>query len=217
MAKTLNVNGTQMANVTANGVSMNRVYMNGVLVFEKTTPVTDELTISPTLKTVSSSSQNYDIAVTSNTTWTASEGLTWVEFVGLPSGSQNGIVTVSVDPNSSTSDRSGDITFTTGSQSGSVTETHTLTQQPTPPPFNEGELNEHTVSNSSTSSGACSGSINKTVYSQSIDFSSSSILYNESNGATRANAGFYSKDSSVLECNSSGVVTSSGFCGGGGF
>ena len=35
MAKTLNVNGTQMANVTANGVAMDRVYMNGVLVFEK--------------------------------------------------------------------------------------------------------------------------------------------------------------------------------------
>ena len=43
MAKTLNVNGTQMANVTANGVAMNRVYMNGVLVFEKSSRTGIEL------------------------------------------------------------------------------------------------------------------------------------------------------------------------------
>jgi hypothetical protein len=295
MAKTLNVNGTQMANVTANGVPINRVYINGVLVFEKTTPVTDELTIDPeaigissdqqsytidvfsntdwdvseqlseaslsassgsgngtitvkvlentssservrsfsfyagdlivthtftqegipevltidpTSQPVSNAEETYTIDVTSNTSWTASEDLSWASFVGIPSGSGNGSVTVKVNPNSSSSTRTGKIIFTTEN----INVEHTINQAATPPPFNDGELNEHTVSNSSTSFGACNGSVNKTVYSQSINFSNSSILYNESNGATRANAGFYSKGSSVIECGNEGNVINSGFC-----
>jgi len=172
----------------------------------------DELTINPPNKGVSNAAQNYDIAVTSNTTWTVSEGLNWAEFIGTPDGSGNGSVTVKVLSNSSSSDRSGSITFTTGSQSGSVTKTHTITQAATPPPFNPGELTAHNVSTGSTASQACNDTPSGIVYSQSSNFGSSSTLYSSSRGETKASSGFYSKDSSVLEVGNNGVVSNSGFC-----
>ena len=85
--------------------------------------VTDELTISPKNKEVSSIGQNYEIDVQSNTSWTVSESLNWVSL-GFLNATGNRILTVIVAENSSTSDRSGDITFTTGD----LTETHSITQ-----------------------------------------------------------------------------------------
>ena len=123
MAETLNVNGTQMENVTANGVSMNRVYMNGVLVFKKSTPVTDELTITPKNKTLTTSEQLYTIDVQSNTSWTVSESLGWASL-SATSGTGNGTITVTLSENTSTDERSGSITFTTGD----VTERHQIRQ-----------------------------------------------------------------------------------------
>ena len=77
------------------------------------------VTIDPSLKTAVSAGESYDITVTSNTDWTATESLDWAS-VSLASGSGDSTVTVTVDANLTTSPRSGTITI--GGQ------THSLSQ-----------------------------------------------------------------------------------------
>ena len=79
--------------------------------------------ISPTSKNVDETAQTYDITVTSNTDWTASESLNWAS-VSPSSGNGNGTVTVTVSANASTSSRNGSITI--GGES------HALTQDGAP-------------------------------------------------------------------------------------
>ena len=86
--------------------------------------ITDELTISPTSRTVNSSEQGDAINVISNTSWTISESLSWAS-VNTSSGSGNETVFLTVIENTSNSSRTGTITFTTGQ----VTATHTITQE----------------------------------------------------------------------------------------
>ena len=68
------------------------------------------VTIDPSLKTAVSAGESYDITVTSNTDWTATESLDWAS-VSLASGSGDSTVTVTVDANLTTSPRSGTITI----------------------------------------------------------------------------------------------------------
>jgi hypothetical protein len=91
MPKTLNVNGTQMESVTANGVSMNRVYMNGVLVFEKTTSVVPTLSITPNGHSLPASNpSNRSVTVGSNTDWEViTDAPNWFTITG-GSGSGTG-------------------------------------------------------------------------------------------------------------------------------
>jgi hypothetical protein len=136
MPKTLNVNGTQMESVTANGVSMNRVYMNGVLVFEKTISVTDELTIDPEAIGISSDQQSYTINVFSNLDWDVSEQLSEASL-SASSGSGNGTITVTVLENKSSSERVRSFSF----YAGDLIVTHTFTQEAAPEPAPEPEPN----------------------------------------------------------------------------
>jgi hypothetical protein len=88
MPKTLNVNGTQMESVTANGVTINRVYMNGVLVFEKTTSVVPTLSITPNGHSLPASTlSNRSVTVGSNTDWIVGPTPDWFSVSG---GSGNG-------------------------------------------------------------------------------------------------------------------------------
>jgi len=77
------------------------------------------VTIDPISKTAVSGGESYDITITSNTDWTATESLDWAS-VSLASGSGDNTVTVTVDANITTSPRSGTITI--GEQ------THSLSQ-----------------------------------------------------------------------------------------
>jgi hypothetical protein len=76
--------------------------------------VVDALTIDPTSQSVSSVAQNYDIVVTSNTSWTVSGSLSWI-IVTPVNGSNNGTVNVNVANNRSTKARNATLTFTAGS------------------------------------------------------------------------------------------------------
>ncbi|MCB1229279.1 MAG: hypothetical protein KDN19_03380 [Verrucomicrobiae bacterium] len=80
--------------------------------------------ITPTTKTVTSTSQPYSISVVSNTSWSVTESLDWVS-VSPTSGSGNALLTVTVSANPDTTQRNGDIDI--GGQ------THSLTQQAAPP------------------------------------------------------------------------------------
>ena len=93
------------------------------------------VTIDPSLKTVVSGGESYDITISSNTDWTVTESLDWAS-VSSTSGSGDGVVTVTVDGNSSASSRSGTITI-----GGEV---HSLNQTATASDINAGLLAHYT-------------------------------------------------------------------------
>ena len=75
--------------------------------------------ISPATEIVANSGASYDIAVSSNTSWTAASDQSWATASPV-SGSNNGAVTVTVAANTATTSRVATITI--------GGETHTLTQ-----------------------------------------------------------------------------------------
>jgi hypothetical protein len=97
-------------------VTLNRLIDNNQLVsYSIIEPVVaDALTIDPTRQLVSSVAQNYDIVVTSNTSWTISGSVSWA--IPTPvNGSNNVTVNVSVANNGSSRTRNATFTFTAGS------------------------------------------------------------------------------------------------------
>ena len=80
-------------------------------------------TINPTSNSLNGDHANYDISVTSDGSWIASESLDWVS-ISPTNGTNNGTVSVTITENLTGSERSGSITI--GGNS------HTLTQAPTP-------------------------------------------------------------------------------------
>jgi len=87
--------------------------------------VADALTIDPTSQSVSSVAQNYDIVVTSNTSWTVSGSVSWA--IPTPvKGSNNGTVNVSVASNGGRSSRTRNATLTF--TAGSITIQHEIEQ-----------------------------------------------------------------------------------------
>ena len=93
------------------------------------------VTIDPISKSTVSGGESYDITITSNTDWTVTESLDWAS-VSSTSGSGDGVVTVTVDGNSSASSRSGTITI-----GGEV---HSLNQTATASDINAGLLAHYT-------------------------------------------------------------------------
>jgi hypothetical protein len=69
--------------------------------------------ISPTSQSFSSAGGSNTVAVTTGAvcTWTATESLAWVRIDSGSSGSGNGTVTYTVDPNTTNSSRTGDMTI----------------------------------------------------------------------------------------------------------
>jgi hypothetical protein len=75
-----------------------------------TITIADATTISSATASISSDAQSYTIAVTSNTSWTASSDSAWAT-VSPASGTGDGTVTVTVTANTSTSSRTAIITI----------------------------------------------------------------------------------------------------------
>lgn len=73
------------------------------------TAITSTLSVSPTFRSVTSSSGSFTITVTSNTNWSVSDNATWIS-VSPTSGSNNGSVTVTHQTNTG-GFRAGRVTF----------------------------------------------------------------------------------------------------------
>jgi hypothetical protein len=106
-------------------VTLNRLIDNNQLVsYSIIEPVVaDALTIDPTSQSVSSVAQNYDIVVTSNTSWTVSGSVSWATPTPV-NGSNDGTVNVNVSNNGSSRARNATLTFT----AGSITIQHNIEQ-----------------------------------------------------------------------------------------
>jgi PKD repeat protein len=78
---------------------------------------TTSLSIYPSTQAVSHSAGSFSIIVTSDTNWTVTDNASWISC-SQTSGSNNGIITVFYSANTSSSTRTGEITFSdTGSNS----------------------------------------------------------------------------------------------------
>ena len=100
------------------------------------------LTVSPTSKTVSSSSGNFQVTVTSNVTWSVSESCNWLSC-SPTGGSNNGSFTVTYSANTG-----GTRTCTITVSGGGLSETVTVTQLG-PDPYLTVSPTSKTVSSSS--------------------------------------------------------------------
>ena len=89
---------------------------------EKPQPESPTLTVSPTsLSFTADDASNKPVVVTTTESWTASASASWIHL-DKTSGTSGGSVTVSVEANEGTDDRTGTISFT-GAQSASVSVT----------------------------------------------------------------------------------------------
>jgi len=77
------------------------------------------LKVTPTTVTTNASASSNNISVTSNTTWTVTEGLSWVSISGA-ANTGNDTFTLSILINNTGSPRSGDVTVSTTSGSPSI-------------------------------------------------------------------------------------------------
>lgn len=89
----------------------------------------ETLYISPTSSSFDYLSGSAQITVTSNTQWNATESLSWCSVSPSSGNSGTTIVTLSVSPNISSSNRSGVITFATEDVSSSYTVTQSFDTQ----------------------------------------------------------------------------------------
>ncbi len=125
-------NGTVTVSCQANTSTSSRsgtITVSGTGVTSQTVTVTQagagaSLQVSPVVMNFNSTASDQSFSVTSNTSWTVSESLSWLS-VSPGSGSNNGTVTVSCQANTSTSSRSGTITV---SGTGVTSQTVTVTQ-----------------------------------------------------------------------------------------
>ena len=85
------------------------------------------LKVTPTTVTTDASASSNNISVTSNTTWTVTEGLSWVTISGAANTGDD-VFTLSISLNGTGSPRSGSVTVSTTSGSPSITRTIVLTQ-----------------------------------------------------------------------------------------
>jgi hypothetical protein len=121
------------------------------------------LTVSPTSKTVSSNSGNFQVTVSSNVNWAVSESCYWISC-SPTSGSNNGTFTVSYQSNSSPNSRTCIITVSGGGESATVT----VTQQ--------GQSSYLTVSPTSKTVNSNSGNFQVTV-SSNVNWAVSESCY----------------------------------------
>jgi hypothetical protein len=113
------------------------------------------LTVSPTSLSFTESGGSENISITSNTNWTVSSNQTWCT-VSPTSGSNNGTVTIKVDENKNTTERSAIITVKYGDKSITIPVTQTgtdvqLTVSPTSLSFTENGGSENISITSNTS------------------------------------------------------------------
>ena len=97
-------------------------FIDDIVVSQPTTP-SYNLTVSPTTLNFANSGESKSIAVTSNTTWTATSSANWLT-ISPASGSNNGTITAVAAANTSTSQRTATITVS----GGGITRTISATQ-----------------------------------------------------------------------------------------
>ena len=158
------------------------------------------LNVSPAVLSFGASSGSQTITVTSNTAWTVSESLTWLSLSGS-GGTNNGSITVTCEPNTTSAQRSGTIIF-----SG----TNALSQIVTV--FQEGSSTFMTVSPTSLSFNATASSQNLTISSntnwilaESLDWLSLSATNGSNNGTVVVTA-----SANISSSMRSGTITISG-------
>lgn len=77
------------------------------------------ISVTPTTLSVSGSGGNNEVTVIADGAWTAASDASWISLT-TTSGSGNASVTLMVDANSDSSSRSGEVVFTSGSESAAV-------------------------------------------------------------------------------------------------
>ncbi len=77
------------------------------------------ISVTPTTLSVGGSSSNNDVTVTASGAWTAASDASWISLT-TTSGSGNASVTLMVDANSDSASRSGEVVFTSGSETAAV-------------------------------------------------------------------------------------------------
>ena len=178
-----------MENVTANGVSMNRVYMNGVLVFKKSTP--DTLTLSPSGATfIKDNSRQIQVSVESNASWSVGSTPNWI-YVSVGNTNGDGSFNVQVLDNDTNTTRSSSFTVST---QGSNPTSSTFT-------VHQFGLYQYFISVGNTKAGACYNSPGGMIYSESPTFGNSTALWKDPKGTTPVSFSFHQFQGVVLEVN----------------
>ena len=164
-----------------------------------------ELTISSNSNSVAKEAGNYDIQILSNTNWSVSDDKTWSGQTPN-SGTGNATLNINYSENLTTNIRQAIIQV----QAGNITRTHTLTQaeQAT------SQLFIHNVRQGSTKNNSCNPNVSEliTVYTDSITYVNSNLIFFDDQGNNKVPAGFYQKNNNVLETNNNGEVISSQPC-----
>lgn len=170
---------------------------------------TQTLSINPQTKVVTGSANSYTINVTSNTSWTVTENVSWVSL-SSNNGILNDTITVFVSRNSSTtSDRSADIIFETPI---GLIETHSLLQNQS-----AGGFAFNTLYDISTPDNLCRGiAVNEIVYGISVDWNNNNFLYSDLALTVPASSGFYELGGVIKEVINGNVVNTTICSGNGG-
>ena len=164
-----------------------------------------ELTISSNSNSVAKEAGNYDIQILSNTNWSVSDDKTWSGQTPN-GGTGNTTLNINYSENLTTNIRQAIIQV----QAGNITRTHTLTQaeQAT------SQIFIHNVRQGFTKNNSCNPNTSEliTVYTDSITYVNSNLIFFDDQGNNKVPAGFYQKNNNVLETNNNGEVITSQPC-----
>jgi len=152
-----------------------------------------------------SGASDINVNVISNRSWVVGATGDWFSVINGSDDSGAFFTITSIGDNTEGNDpngsRSFDLNVSTNDPDDNInlTRVFTLTQ--------EGELSKHLIAfNEGSESNACNKTPDTNVWSDSVTFQNSSILYRNETGSLTVLEGFYSDGTYVLECNSSGVV-----------
>ena len=162
-----------------------------------------ELALARLTESVAKEAGSYTLALTSNTDWNISDNQTWVS-VSPSVGLGDGTLTVSYSENLTAETREAVIE----AQAGNITRTHTLTQaqQAT------SQLFSHVLIKGTTKDLACENTDSQTYFTDESGYGNSNVIFFDNQGNDRVPAGFYQKNSVVLETNNNGEVITSQLC-----
>jgi len=163
-----------------------------------------QLALASATQSVAKEAGSYTLGLTSNASWNITDNQTWLSVSPI-NGTGNATLTINYTENPNTTERVAIIQ----AQAQSVIRTNTLTQaeQAT------SQLFAHSLATDSTKALACSSTIFKTFYTDSSDYSNSTVIFFDDQGNNKVPAGFYAKgDGVVLETNNNGNVINSLIC-----
>ena len=156
-----------------------------------------ELTIGSASNTVTTPSGSYTLEVTSNSEWYFSSNKPWCSV--SPTSRTGNSLTISYDQNLASETREALIQVS----AGTITRTHTLTQQAQ----YTSQLFPRTASvRRSNKASACSTTATQDYFANDLVFTDITIMFFDENGINRVSAGFYASGTDVLEFNNNGEV-----------